>query len=98
LGALCFGYYKEFEVNTHRIKTMEPLNLRQTGSVEEYKNQFDQLVYHILLYDNNISETILVSQFLMGLKDDLRLAVEMHLPYSVSRAANISSSVGTPQW
>jgi hypothetical protein len=50
----------EFEVNTHRMKTIELLNLKQTVSVEEYKNQFDQLVYHILLYDNSISETILV--------------------------------------
>jgi ribosomal protein L32 len=63
---------KEFEVNTHRVKTMELLNMKQIGSVEEYKNQFDQLVYHIFLYDHNISETILVSQFLLELRDDLR--------------------------
>jgi hypothetical protein len=63
---------------------MKLLNLRQTRFVEEYKNQFDQFVCHILLYDNGISETIKVSQFLMGLTDDLRLAVEMHLPDPVS--------------
>jgi hypothetical protein len=82
---------KEFDVNTHRVKTMELLNLRQSGYVEEYKNHFDQLVYHILLYDNNISETILVSQFLLGLKDDLRQAVEMHLPDSVSQTATLAA-------
>jgi hypothetical protein len=62
----------EFEVNTHRVKTMALLNLRQTGSVEEYKNKFDQLVYNIRLYDSHISETMLVSQFLLGLKKELR--------------------------
>jgi hypothetical protein len=66
---------QEFEVNTHRVKTMELLNLRQTNTAEEYKLQFDQLVYHILLYDHSLSETMLVSQFLMGLKEDLRHAV-----------------------
>jgi hypothetical protein len=44
-----------FEVNTHCVKTMELLNLRQTGSVEEYKLHFDQLVYHILLYDRSMT-------------------------------------------
>jgi hypothetical protein len=51
----------EFEDNTHRKKTMELLNLRQTGSVADYKNSFDQLVYHIKLYDNTISQIMLVS-------------------------------------
>jgi hypothetical protein len=44
-----------FEVNTHCVKTMELLNLRQIGSVEEYKLHFDQLVYHILLYDRSMT-------------------------------------------
>jgi hypothetical protein len=51
---------------------MELLNLRQTGQVKEYKLHFDQLVYHIRLYDSSLSETMLVFQFLLGLKDDLR--------------------------
>jgi hypothetical protein len=44
----------EFEVNTHRAKIMELLNVKQIVSMEEYKNQFDKLVYHILLYDSSI--------------------------------------------
>jgi hypothetical protein len=81
---------QEFEVNTHRMKTMELLNLRQTGSVEDYKNQFDRLVYHIMLHGHSISETLLVSHILLGLKEDLRQSVEMHLPVSVSQAATLA--------
>jgi hypothetical protein len=81
---------KEFVLNTHHLKTMELLNLRQTGSVADYKNQFEQLTYHIRLYDPSISETMLVSQFLLGLKDDLRQAVEMHLPTSISQAPTLA--------
>jgi hypothetical protein len=80
----------EFEVNANRMKTMELLKLRQTGSVEEYKDQFDQLVYHIMLYDNNISETMMVSHFLLGLKAELQHSVEMHLPAIVSQAATLA--------
>jgi hypothetical protein len=78
-----------FDVNTH-VKTMELLNLWHTGSVDEYKLQFDQLVYHIMLYDNSLSETMLVSQFLIRLKDELRQTVEMHLPNTVAQAANLA--------
>jgi hypothetical protein len=53
----------EFEVDTHRAKTMELLNLRQTGSLEEYKRQFEQLVYHIRLSDNSLSTTMLLHSF-----------------------------------
>jgi hypothetical protein len=35
--------FREFEVNTHQVKTMALLNLRQTCFVEDYKQQFDQL-------------------------------------------------------
>jgi hypothetical protein len=82
---------KEFEVNTHRVKTMALLNLRQTGSVEEYKQQFDQLVYHIRLYDPSLNETMLTFQFLLGLKEELRQKVEMHLPDTMSQVATLAA-------
>jgi hypothetical protein len=82
---------REFEANTDRIKMVELLNLRQVGSLEDYKNHFEQLVFHIRLYGNTISETMLVSQFLPGLKDDVRHAVEMHLPDSVAQVATLAA-------
>jgi hypothetical protein len=82
---------QEFEVNTHHVKTMTLLNLLQSGSVEDYKNKFDQLVYNIRLYDNHMSETMLVSQFLLGLKEELRQVVELHLPETVSQAVTLAS-------
>jgi hypothetical protein len=62
---------QEFKVNSHRVKTRELRNLKQASSVEDYKQQFEQLVYQIRLYDHHISEIVLVSQFLLGLKEDL---------------------------
>jgi hypothetical protein len=67
----------EFEVDTHRAKTMELLVLNQTGSVEDYGRSFEKLVYAIRLYDNSLSNTMLTSQFILGLKDELRSQVEM---------------------
>lgn len=61
--------------------------LKQKGTVEEYKQQFQQLVYHIRLYEPTISSTFLVTRFVMGLKEELRSAVEMQLPATVQLAA-----------
>jgi hypothetical protein len=77
----------EFEANTHRTKAMELLNLKRIGSVNEYRKHFEQLVYNIRLYDRSLSEMMLISQFLMGLKDEIRHNVKLMLPKSVSKAA-----------
>lgn len=66
----------EFEVNTHRNKLMELLSVKQTGSVEEYKRTFKHLMYHVKLYDKNLSEPLLVAQFILGLKEEIRGFVE----------------------
>jgi hypothetical protein len=81
----------EFAIDTHRSKTMELLNLKQTGTVEDYRHAFDYLVYHIKLYDSSLSNTMLTTQFIMGHKEDLRFPVEMQLPDTVARAAMLAS-------
>jgi hypothetical protein len=81
----------EFEVDTHRAKTMELLNLRQSGSVDEYRKAFEQLVYNIRLFDRSISNTMLTTQFLLGLKPELHALVEMQLPDSVAKATILAA-------
>lgn len=61
--------------------------LKQVGTVEEYKQQFQQLVYNIRLYEPSISNTFLVTRFVMGLKEELRAAVELQLPATVQLAS-----------
>lgn len=78
----------EFDVNVHRGLMKSLLLLRQRGSVEEYKIQFYQLVYNIRLYELQISDTFLVTRFIMGLKEELRAAVEIQLPEIVSCAVS----------
>lgn len=80
----------EFEVNTHRNKLMELLSVKQLGTVEEYKKKFEQLMYHVRLYDSTLSETLLVTQFVLGLKDDIRASVESQCPETVSKAAQLA--------
>lgn len=70
---------------------MELLTLKQSDSIEDYRKQFEQLVYHIKLFDRTVSETFLVSQFVLGLKDELRSAVDMQLPNTMVKAATLAA-------
>jgi hypothetical protein len=81
----------EFEFDVHRSKTMELLNLKQRGTIDEYHKQFEQLVYHIKLYDHSLSTTMLTAQFLLGLKPELCYLVEMQLPDSIARATMLAA-------
>lgn len=73
---------EEFEVQMHRL-----LQLKQTGSVQEYRQQFETCMYHLLSLDSSLSPKFFVSQFLLGLKDELRLGVRLQSPTSITRAA-----------
>jgi hypothetical protein len=68
---------QKFKGNVQRDKNCELLTLKQTGTVEEYKRQFDKLVCQIRLYDPNMSGLMLVQRFILGLKEELRADVKM---------------------
>jgi hypothetical protein len=50
----------------------ELLELQQTGSVEDYVTEFQALQYHITMHDQSIRDTYFVSQFIKGLKPDIK--------------------------
>ncbi len=56
---------------------------RQTGSVVEYKNQFDSLVYQVRVFDPSVGGMMLVSHFILGLEDEIRAAVVVQLPDTI---------------
>uniref|UniRef100_A0ACD5YF97 Uncharacterized protein n=1 Tax=Avena sativa TaxID=4498 RepID=A0ACD5YF97_AVESA len=56
----------EFDVNVHREKMWALMVLKQTGTVEEYKREFCQLVYQLRLYEVSVSETIAGDQICVG--------------------------------
>ena len=63
-------------MNVFRDKMRELLQLWQLGTVEEYKKQSDQLVYNVWLYDLAIGCMLLVTQFILGLKEEMKGPVE----------------------
>lgn len=73
---------EEFETQMHHL-----LQLRQTGTVTEYRLQFESYMYHLLALDPGLNTKFFVTQFLLGLKPELRAVVRIQEPTSITRAA-----------
>ena len=57
---------EEFEAQMHEL-----VQLRQTGSVQEYRQQFETLMYHLLSLDPHLSAQFFLFQCLLRLKDEV---------------------------
>lgn len=68
----------------HAIESL--LELQQTGTVEDYASEFEALQYQISLSDQGIGDTFFVSQFVKGLKNEIRYPVQGQLPDCMERA------------
>ena len=66
------------------------LELRQTGTVEEYTTAFQALQYDITMHNNHYDEIFFASTYVAGLKDEIKAMVEPHVPTTVDRAAVIA--------
>jgi hypothetical protein len=71
----------EFEDQMHKL-----LKLRQLGSVTKYRVQFEVYMYQLLALDPSLSTKFFVTQFVLGLKDELRAVVRIQAPNSITRA------------
>ena len=61
--------------------------LKQVGSVREYQDRFEELRSLMLILQPTLTERYFVSNFISGLKDELRLMVKMMMPATVKEAA-----------
>lgn len=66
------------------------LQLKQTGTVSEYRKSFEECMYHLIALDAALSPRWFVSQFVFGLRDDIRCAVRLQGPTSITRAASLA--------
>ena len=66
------------------------MQLKQTGTVSEYKQEFEECMYHLLAVDDSLSTRWFVSQFVFGLREEIRTAVRLQAPTSITRAASLA--------
>jgi hypothetical protein len=62
----------EFGADDKRRSIKALLALKQSGTVEEYQKEFQSLVYQVSMYNPHYDEQFFISQFVKGLKSELR--------------------------
>lgn len=60
--------------------------LKQMGSVDEYIQKFEELKSYMTQRNRHLDEDYFVKSFISGLKEDVRVMVEMLLPNTLNQA------------
>jgi hypothetical protein len=81
---------EEFGEDDFRTAMNELLDLRQTGTVEEYTTNFQALQYTITMHNAQYDDMFFTPQYVRGLKEDIRGAVEPQRPTTVHKASIIA--------
>ena len=68
----------KFDKDRYQVLLRQLDALKQTSSVLEYYTEFEKLAHGILLYNPVIDDTILVTQFISGVREDIRSAILLH--------------------
>ena len=76
----------KFSVDDHRSFMSAIIALKQKGTMAEYCGEFQELMFKLCSHNPYYDETMFVSHFLRGLKQDIRTAVAAQLPEIVDRA------------
>ncbi|XP_066396562.1 uncharacterized protein [Miscanthus floridulus] len=64
--------------------------LKQTSSVTEYQQHFEELTHGIILHNPAFDDTYLVTRFLGGLKEEIRAAIALHRPKDVDTTSALT--------
>ena len=79
-----------FGIDDHRSALNDLLDLKQTATVEEYTSQFKSLQFDVSMHDGHYSPLFFATQYVRGLRDDIRAVVEPQVPATVETAAVIA--------
>ena len=86
----CSVILQEFGSDDFRSSMNELLELKQTGSVEDYTTKFQNLQYGVTMHNANYDDMFFTHHYLMGLKDEVRGMVEAQMPPTVLKAATLA--------
>ncbi|KAJ1275417.1 hypothetical protein BS78_05G134100 [Paspalum vaginatum] len=59
-------------------------------SVADYHSKFEQLAHSIMLYNPSYDNVYLVTQFLSGLKEEIRASIALHRPKDLETASTLA--------
>uniref|UniRef100_A0ACD5YMY1 Uncharacterized protein n=1 Tax=Avena sativa TaxID=4498 RepID=A0ACD5YMY1_AVESA len=86
----CQAVQERFGPDDYQKKLRALMELRQEGTVGEYRDQFEELMCHVMSFDHGMGTVFQVTMFLMGLRQEISAVVRLHRPKSVDDAAELA--------
>jgi hypothetical protein len=77
---LCATLNTRFGRDQHTLLITQFYHIRQTTSVTEYVERFDQLLHQLLAHENQLTPTMITTRFVDGLKDEVKAVVIIQRP------------------
>jgi len=82
--------FAKFDKDQYPLQLKQFDALKQNDSVLDYQRRFEELAHGILLYNPSYDDTYLVTQFLGGLKEVIRVAITLHRPKDVDTVSALA--------
>jgi hypothetical protein len=76
---------EKFGKDDYREALTELLELKQTGSVEEYFCEFQELQFQLCMHNEGYDDLFFASQFVNGLKEELKYTVQAQVLDTIER-------------
>lgn len=87
---LCKVVVSRFERDQHNQVVRQFFHIKQTASVAEYVESFDELVHQLLTHDPYVNPVVITSQFVDGLKYEIKALVLVHRPKDLDTASSLA--------
>ncbi|XP_072149514.1 uncharacterized protein [Setaria viridis] len=86
----CDAVFDKFDRDQYQVQLRRLDSLRQSGSVSEYLEKFEELSRGILLYNTANDDTYFVTRFLGDLKEEIRAVISLHRPKDVLTVSSLA--------
>lgn len=89
--SLCTALCSKFGREQYQAHLRQFNTLRQSGTVVEYMTKFEELMHHILAHNPAFDPIYFITQFLDGLKSEIRAVVMLHQPKDLESAFSLAT-------
>lgn len=87
---LCQTVVARFERDQQNLVIRQFFHVKQTGSVTEYVELFDEIVHKLLAHDPFFNPSAITSKFVDGLKSEIKAVVLVHRPKDLDTACSLA--------
>ena len=87
----CTALYGKFGREQYQVYLRQFRTLKQTGTVSEYKHQFEEIMHQLLAHNPTFDHVFFTTQFLEGLRQEIRICVVLHQPKDLDSAFSLAS-------